>query len=236
MTAAAQATEIVFFDAGETIVYPHPSFAELFADVCANRGYEITPRDVSAVQERLAPHLVDLAEETGIEQGVTLSDRDSRVFWTYLYRRFTSELAIEDDDLVEDLFRLFRKTSTYRLFDDVLPTLGVLERRGFRLGLISNFEGWLEKLLVELEVGHLFDVSVISGVEGVEKPDRAIYRLALERADVAPAAAVHVGDSMRLDVEPATEVGMRAVLIDRAGRYPGAPNRITSLEELPAVV
>lgn len=235
MTTGPQ-TEIVFFDAGETIVYPHPSFAELFAEVCANRGYAVSARAVSDVQERLAPHLVDLAEETGVEQGVTLSDRDSRVFWTYLYRRFTSELGLDDDLLVQDLFGLFRKTSTYRLFDDVLPTLGLLERQGYRLGLISNFEGWLEKLLVELEVGHLFDVSVISGVEGVEKPDPAIYRLALERAGVAPEAAVHVGDSIRLDIEPAAAVGMRGILIDRAERYPDAPSRITSLEELPQVV
>ena len=58
---------------------------------------------------------------------------------------------------------------------------GVDSRQAIEKGLISNFEEWLEEMLVELEVGHLFDVSVISGTEGLEKPDPAIFHLALER-------------------------------------------------------
>jgi putative hydrolase of the HAD superfamily len=86
-------------------------------------------------------------------------------------------------------------------------------------------------------VGHLFDVSVISGFVKIEKPDPAIYELALERARVEPTKAIHVGDSMSMDVEPAGSVGMHTVLLDREGRYPEAATlRIASLEELPGVV
>ncbi|MDQ3646915.1 MAG: HAD-IA family hydrolase [Actinomycetota bacterium] len=229
--------EVVFFDAGETILHPHPSFAELFAEVCARRGEEVDPADVLRVQERLAPHLVDLAEDTGVERGPTLSEVDSRTFWMFLYRRFLGELGIERTGLAEDLYGVFSTVSTYRLFGDALPAIGELRRAGLRTGLISNFEAWLEKILVELEVGHLFDVVVISGVDGVEKPDPAIYELALERAAVAPGAAAHVGDSLSLDVRPAREAGMHAILLDRPGRYPEEPGpKIASLEELPHLI
>jgi len=78
---------------------------------------------------------------------------------------------------------------------------------------------------------------VISGLEGVEKPDPAIYRLALERAGVAPENAVHVGDSPAMDMEPAESVGIRGVLLDRKGRYPSRrETRIASLKELPQLV
>jgi FMN phosphatase YigB (HAD superfamily) len=95
----------------------------------------------------------------------------------------------------------------------------------------------LKELLVELEVGHIFDVSIISGLEGIEKPDPGIFELALERAATTPRTAVHIGDSYRMDVEPATAVGMNAVLLDRSGRHPeiDCPT-IASLHELPAVV
>jgi putative hydrolase of the HAD superfamily len=228
--------EIVFLDAGETIVHPHPSFVELFAETSARAGYEVSPSRVREVQQRLAPHLLDIVEKSGVDHPTFSSDASFR-FWTHLYRRFCEELGIDDDALPEELYRVFSRSESYRLFDDVVRALESLAEDGRRLGLISNFEGWLEKMLVELEVGHLFEVSVISGIEGIEKPDPAIYELALERAGVAGRSAVHVGDSPRLDVEPALSVGMRAVLLDRTGRYPDFEGlRIRSLEELPPLV
>jgi putative hydrolase of the HAD superfamily len=228
--------EIVFFDAGETILHPHPSFPELFARVCARNGVAMDAARVRGVQERLAPHLVDLGEATGVDKP-SLSAEGSRTFWTYLYRRLLAELGVEDEALVSTLYATFSHTSSYKLFDDVVEALHEVERAGYRLGLISNFERWLEEILVEQEVGHLFDVAVISGVEGVEKPDVAIYEAAIRRAEVAPGAAVHVGDSPVYDVEPARAAGMRPVLLDRAGRYPDAPPpRIRTLTELPDVL
>ena len=228
--------DIVFFDAGETIIHPHPSFPELFSIVCRRHDVHVDPSDVEKVQERLAPHLIDLAEDTGVTQP-SLDPDDSLKFWTFLYRRFLEELQVDDDRLPQELFSTFSDSTSYKVFDDVLPTLAALEEEGYRLGLISNFEGWLEKILVEQELGETFDVSVISGLEGMEKPDPAIYRLAVERAGVPPGRAVHVGDSVTMDVEPATAVGMKAVLLDRVGRYAGSAHlSLSSLEGLPALV
>ncbi|MDQ3953456.1 MAG: HAD-IA family hydrolase [Actinomycetota bacterium] len=228
------AIEIVFLDAGETILYPHPSFSELFAQVITDAGVPVSAHEIEDVRRRLAPHLVDMAEDSGAVGGISLSEESSRRFWTFLYRRFLEELGHEDESLVDRLFGVFSSTSTYRLYDDVLPALHQLSERGYRLGLISNFERWLEEMLVELEVGHIFDVAVISGIEGVEKPDASIYRRALDKAGVGPNGAVHVGDSPGLDVEPARSVGMATVLLDRLDRYSGHDGpRISSLKELP---
>lgn len=228
--------EVVFFDAGETLLRPYPSFPELLSQICSEHGYEVAPERASEVQQRLAPHLVELADETGIDKP-SLDPEHSRIFWTHLYRRITGELGIEDEALVETLFARFSHPSSYKLFDDALPCLTELQRQGHRLGLISNFEGWLQEMLVEFEVGHLFEVSVISGFEGMEKPERGLYDLALERAGVSGANAVHIGDSPKMDIEPAREVGMTPVLLDRYNRYPDAPEpRVSSLEEVPSVL
>lgn len=228
--------ELVFFDAGDTLLRPHPSFEELFAGACRTAGYEITEDDVLEVRARLAPHLVDIQEETGVANP-SLSPEDSRRFWTFLYRRFLDELGIDDPGLVESLYGTFSNSGSYALFDDVLPCIERLRGAGLRLGLISNFETWLEDMLVELEVGGVFDPQVISGHEGIEKPDIELYRIAVARAGIDPSRATHVGDSPVMDVEPARAVGMHAVLLDRGGRYPSFEGiRIGSLEELPGVL
>ena len=233
--------KIVFFDAGDTILRPHPSFGEIFAEVCRAAGHDVTPGEATAAQEKLAPHLMDLELDDDPDatpyEGSVFSPEQSRRFWTYLYKRLMRELGIVDDDLPNRLFARFTDSSSYKLFDDVLPVLHELTASGLRLGLISNFERWLEEMLVEMEVGHLFDSMTISGSVGVEKPDSAIFELALKDAGVAAADAVYVGDSPVLDAAPAAGVGMKVVLIDRALRYPdSAWPRIESLKELPEAI
>lgn len=234
--------EIVFFDAGETLLRPHPSFSELFASTSRAYGVEVSPEDVHRVQSEMAPHLVDLVEDAEAEEnlsykGSSLSEEESERFWMHLYRRLLRALGIEDEGLARALFDVFSSSASYKLFDDVLPTLDAVSAAGYRMGLISNFERWLEQMLVDLEVGHHFEPSIISGIVGIEKPDPAIYELALERAGVAPENAVHVGDSPEMDVRPAASIGIQGILLDRAGRYPGAKNhRISSLEELPPLL
>lgn len=231
------AVEMVFFDAGETLLRPYPSFGELFAATATDHGVPIDVVDVNNVRGRLAPFLLELAEDSGVDQPSLLPER-SYEFWGYVYRRFLAELEIEDETLVRRLFEVFSDSTSYKLYDDSLPALFDLQERGYRLGLISNFEGWLEKLLTELEVGHLFDTTVISAVEGIEKPDPAIYRLALERSGAEPGRSVMVGDSPANDVEPSAQVGIIPVLLDRSGSFAtlnGYP-KVASLKDLPDVL
>ena len=228
--------EVVFLDAGETILHPHPSYPELFSSTLARRGFEVSPGAVAPVLYGAVRGMDEIVTELGLENPST-SARSSRTLWMHIYATCLGELGIDDLSLADDLFDVFSDSSIYRLYPDVLPTLSRLRSEGYRLGLISNFEGWLEDMLIELEVGHVFDVAVISGLEGVEKPSPRIYEIALQRASVSPSAAVHVGDSVSMDIRPAGQVGMHAVLLDRAGAHPGEDcPTISSLEELPLLL
>jgi putative hydrolase of the HAD superfamily len=222
----------VLFDAGETIVYPHPSFPELLAQILRAEGYPIDPATIRE-QLHVVADIFTTAAETG-ELWSTSPER-SRAFWGRVYRRLLGELGVPyEDGVARAIYGTFTDMANYRLFDDVLPTLELLEMAGVRLGVVSNFEEWLERLLEALGVTRYFEVRVISGVEGVEKPDPKIFRLALDRMGVEPEEAAFVGDSVQFDVEPATAVGMRGVLLDRRGRHPDYPGvRISSLHELP---
>jgi putative hydrolase of the HAD superfamily len=225
----------VFFDAGETLVYPHPSFPELLVQILDDEGHRVDP---ATVREKL--HVVaDIFTKAASEGELwSTSPERSRRFWDRVYRRLLEEMGIPfGDSLARRIYGTFTDIGNYRLFPDVVSALERLQAAGLTLGVVSNFEEWLERLLESLGVTRFFDVRVISGVEGIEKPDPGIFRLALDRTAIAPEHAVYVGDSPSFDVEPAREVGMFAVLLDRRGRYPEhAGARITSLEDLaPAI-
>jgi putative hydrolase of the HAD superfamily len=225
----------VFFDAGETLVHPHPSFPELLSITLREEGLEADP---ALIREKL--HVVaDRFTETARsgELWSTSADR-SRKFWASIYRLLLGALGLPfTDGIAQRLYATFTDLANYRLFPDVEVTLSRLRSAGLVLGVVSNFEEWLERLLESLGVTGFFDARIISGVEGVEKPDPKIFRLALDRTGVEPQDAVYVGDSVSFDVEPAATLGMLAVLIDRRGRFPEhAGPRITSLEALPALV
>jgi HAD superfamily hydrolase (TIGR01549 family) len=147
------------------------------------------------------------------------------------------DLGVPNDGLARTLYREFTRLENYVLFEDVRPTLDVLRRRGLLLGIVSNFESWLEDWFGIHDLIETFPVRVISGIEGIEKPDERIYRLALDRAAVGPDETVYVGDNPEFDVDPPAALGMFPVLVDRRNRFPDhAGLRVTDLRDLPAAI
>jgi putative hydrolase of the HAD superfamily len=223
----------VFFDVGETLLAPHPSFNELFSEVMGGLGYEVTPEEVEEALATVAPSVSEAIGQT--TSTWSTSREESRRFWRSLYGAMLAHWGIDDSSgaVFDVLYGRFTSYESYRLFPDVIPTLSACRAAGLTLGVVSNFEEWLEGLLIEMEVAPFFAFLVISGKEGVEKPDPAIFRLALERSGVAPEEAVFVGDHPRLDVQAASELGMTGILIDRPGRYHDFEGlRVRALTEL----
>jgi HAD superfamily hydrolase (TIGR01549 family) len=122
----------------------------------------------------------------------------------------------------------------FELYDDVIPVLAELRAMGLRLGLVSNTSRDLGAFVRHF--GLDVDAWVSSGSHGKVKPSPLIFAAALELLGVAAHDAVMVGDSIEDDVEGAEAAGMRAFLLDRAGRFSERANRIESLRELPAAL
>ena len=225
----------MFFDVGGTLLDPYPSFAERFAMVLVDHGYDVDVTTIRAGLDTLPDRFVRAAADG--DRWTTSPDR-SRRFWGSVYDGVLERAGVPAvDGLGDALYETFTSFATYRLFPDVLEALAALRGRGDRLGVVSNFEAWLPELLGHLEVRDLFDVRVISGIEGVEKPDPAIFELALYRAGVPAADATYVGDVPALDVDPPRALGMGAVLLDRRDRYPEHEGpRIGDLRMLPSTL
>lgn len=121
-------------------------------------------------------------------------------------------------------------------YPDAAPALAELRRRGLKLVVASNWDCSLPRWLDRAGLWELLDGAASSAVVGEPKPSPAVFRAALELAGAAPHEALHVGDSPANDVEGARAAGVRAVLVDRAGRAHEGVEVVTSLEELPSLL
>ncbi len=126
---------------------------------------------------------------------------------------------------------LWERSENFELYEDALPVLAELRGHGLKLGLVSNTGRDLEVFVAH----HRLDVDVALGsrAHGKTKPDPTIFRAVLDRLEVEPAAAAMIGDSLEDDVEGARALGMRALLLDREGRYPEVEERLPDLYALP---
>jgi len=115
-----------------------------------------------------------------------------------------------------------------------LAVVSRLREAGYRLGVVSNAEGRVERDLETAGFAGLLDTVVDSHLVGVEKPDPRIFGIALERLHARAETAVFVGDVPAIDVAGARAAGIVALLLDRHDLYAGgdAP-RIHRLEDLP---
>jgi epoxide hydrolase-like predicted phosphatase len=107
--------------------------------------------------------------------------------------------------------------------DAMLAAVADFRARGVRTGLISN--SWGTALYDRDQLAALFDAIVISGDEGLRKPDPAIYELGARRLGLPPDACVFV-DDLRGNLKPARALGMATV------HHTSAAQTIAELEAL----
>jgi HAD superfamily hydrolase (TIGR01549 family) len=133
-----------------------------------------------------------------------------------------------------EMTHAWEHSANFELYEDALPVLAELRRLGLKLGLVSNTGRDLDQFVEHhrLEV----DAALGSRAHGKTKPDPSIFRAVLDQLGVEPADAAMVGDSIEDDVDGALAIGMRAVLIDREGRFPDFEPRIDDLLALPAAL
>jgi FMN phosphatase YigB (HAD superfamily) len=111
----------------------------------------------------------------------------------------------------------------------------------FNLGLISNYYGNLETVLIETDLRKYFKSFIDSAITGIRKPDKRIFELALNELNTTPNKTIVVGDSYGNDIAPAKELGFTTVWLERKGwNIPidtsSADVKIKSLRELPVIL
>lgn len=81
----------------------------------------------------------------------------------------------------------------------------------FKLGVVSNFYGNLDRILAEAKLDRFFTAVADSSRVGIFKPEPGIFEAALKKLQCASESAAMIGDSLSKDCAPARKLGMRAV-------------------------
>ena len=134
--------------------------------------------------------------------------------------------------------RIVREHHRANLWSGATPgareTLAALHERGYRLGVVSNADGRVRKLLEEAGLATHLEIILDSALVGMEKPDPRIFLAAVEWLCLQPSSCAYVGDLYEIDILGARAAGLRGILIGGAPAE-GPVERVSTLDELLAL-
>jgi len=110
--------------------------------------------------------------------------------------------------------------SALRPRHDAVATLQAIKNEGLLLGLISDCTVEVPEIWSKTPFAPWIEVPIFSCTAGTKKPDPRIYRMACERLACAPDECVYVADGFSQELQGATTVGMRAILLSPPGEAP----------------
>lgn len=231
--------DFVLFDVGQTLVGPAESFGTVYARVYRRMGVDL-PADCfeRAIREVLEQIARDIPPGT---DRYRFYDGGEDEYWLRFSRAALARAGGQRTDpdfsrrALETLRSEFASRDAWVVFPDVLPALRRLRDSGIRMGVVSNWDSRLPAVLELLDLRHWFEALGVSHLEGVEKPDPALFHVVIRRLGADPDRTLHVGDLPQLDLAGARAAGIDGVLIDRAGTL-GLEPSISDLEALVGIV
>ena len=215
--------DTVILDAGGVLLLPD---AAVGRDAFRSLGYQ--PCD----EEWERAHYANVV----LYDGMDLPD------WAELRRAFARALGVADRhiDAAVPLVDSLITTTPWAPVAGAAAAVQALVGAGFKVGIVSNAFG---TIAAQLEGGRVCSASdattlprvaaiIDSHLVGVEKPDPAIFHLALDALGADASRAVHVGDSVRADVNGASGAGLCGVHLDPYGGCGGAHAHVSGLPAL----
>lgn len=218
----------IVFDAVGTLIEPRPTVAQVYASAAQRQGVEL---DTDEVRGRFRKHFAALESGDASNPFVT-DEANERRRWQEIVALCLPEIADPDLAFLE-LWDHFASRHSWEVFPDALPAAEQLKNAGFRLGIASNFDSRLHRILEgheSLRTG--FWPAVVSSEVGYRKPHSGFYRAVCERIELDPEEILFVGDDLENDYHGPIRAGLRAVLLNRKAPHDLGVSNVTSLSEL----
>ena len=213
---------VIFFDIGNTLLFPNR--AKMLAPLASDRHPSL--EQWQALERRTKAEFDQDMQSGRVDHGFWA------IFHTYLLEALNEPMSGRNG-LVQ---QLVENTQNSDNWDQILPgTRAALERirEKFRIAVISNADGKIERVLSRCGIADCFESITDSGIVGVEKPRPEIFEAALKTMNVRPEESLYVGDVYSVDYVGATNAGMEAILFDVAGAYRDrSESRVESVAQL----
>lgn len=204
---------------GGTLV-TKPEMAEKIGKILLKHGISVTKDEIISAHHRVISRM-------------SFPDRTTRGFYDKFNGLFLKQMGVKiQPEIISDIYKTVTKIP-WQAYDDTQ----VLSNLKQPMGIISNWDDSLIKIIGITLADLKFKPVIGSSHEGVQKPDVAIYLKALSQIKFRPQNVLYLGNSVKLDMEPARSAGMRTILIDREDLYPTYKGiKIKSLDQLPEII
>ncbi len=196
----------VFFDAGETLIHRNPSLVVIAKRILEEAGVKVQTGILSSVIKATAKDMGKITEKGA------MSDSDK---WDFFLRAVFLKLKVRDEGALEKIKMRLKNGTSFRAYAEVPGVLKELRSKKVILGVISNASSYLKKILDRAGLSNMFDHVVVSEIEGVEKPHKKIFDIALKKAGVKRDEFIFIGDNFIADVAGASRAGIKAVWLAR---------------------
>ena len=166
-------------------------FGEADADRLLARHHEVEPRvQAERPEASYREVLAAVLARLGEEEGVALPE--------------------------EERDALGRSLPRWPSFEEVHAALSEARERGWRLAILSNTDrDFIEASVAR--IGVAFELAIVASEIGSYKPAHRHWQAFFERTGAARERHVHVGASLFHDMEPANELHLPAIWINRLG-------------------
>lgn len=214
------------FDVGDTLIHKWVHKRDRFVWLCEQAGLQV-PAD-PLLRLRAAR-----AAERFFQDRQRRPDRDTLPWWIEHNSIGLRQLGLSVEHAASVYHVSGQIPHSQYLDPEAVPLLRSLRDRGWRIGLVSNWDGTLEAQVAETGLAPYIDFVGDSQVFGARKPDPAFFRHVLNQLGVQPEHAFHVGDSYGADVVGARSAGVRPVLLDALNcEERPCDHRVTTLSEV----
>ena len=145
--------------------------------------------------------------------------KSSEQWWDYLdtlFERTFVGIGIVSADakfLAKQVRNVYPYPMSWRLFDDVLPTLEQLSTRGWTHLILSNHVPELQQIIRFLQLDRHISQLFNSAETGYEKPHPEAFLTLLRTLDDNTETVWMIGDNMEADILGAEAVGLSAILV-----------------------
>ncbi|MFC2033925.1 HAD family hydrolase [Chloroflexota bacterium] len=227
----------IFFDWFNTLARYEPPREELQSQVLQEFGFDVSPQKIIS---GLLLADKDYLDENAVSPVLKRSQEEQEQVFIRYQKTILREAGINIPEESDLLLKIIKRSQqliqgiSFVLFDDVITTLQALKEKSLTLGLLTNLDKDMAPICNDLGLEPYLDFTVTSLEAKADKPNPAIFMMALDKARVNASEVVHVGDQYNTDVIGARGVGISPILIDRNDLQPefnGCP-RINSLTEV----
>lgn len=213
-SSAMPPIDVVFFDAGGTLIRPRHPVGETYARLARNYGGRWDPQLAHQGFKEAFANLSPRPPHWPVP-----ADGDDRPWWREVARRAARRAGMRDDfpfDLFySELYDAYARPDLWMAFPEAEDVLERLANSGYRLAVLSNWDARLHPVLEGLHLARWFERVLVSAELGCEKPCREAYRQAARLFAAPPERCLMVGDDPHTDGTAPRAAGWNALVVRR---------------------